>query len=250
MWEMYFAFGIGTLIFTLGYLVRDILFRKLATLYSVGFLLLSASNYAQYIERLNTYGTLLTTISYMFFLYILFLNYNFVKLEKHKLKKEYLDPLTGVLNRSYMEEALPKDLSSIDSIDLNYVVIFCDLDNLKHTNDTYGHSKGDELLKKFANVLKNSVRNQEDVVIRYGGDEFIVVAPIKRCIDSLTIIGRIEKQVEEENNSMDIPISFSLGFACYPDDGKKFEKLLEVADKRMYEVKKKKKQNYNSATYI
>lgn len=181
---------------------------------------------------------------------MLFLNYKFIRLERQKLKEKYIDPLTGVLNRSYMEEVLKKDLSSMESIGLNYVVIFCDLDNLKQTNDTYGHSKGDELLKRCAKILKSSLRAQDDTVIRYGGDEFVIVAPVKGCVDSLIIIERIERRLKEENLSVDIPLSFSLGFACYPEDGKSFEELLKIADKRMYENKKKRKQGESFGAYI
>ena len=68
------------------------------------------------------------------------------------------------------------------------------------------------------------------MAIRYGGDEFLFVAPIRACGDSLIILERIERNLEELNQSLEIPLSVSIGFACYPDDEKDFRKLLEVAD--------------------
>ncbi|MCY0866771.1 MAG: GGDEF domain-containing protein [Aquificota bacterium] len=237
MWEVYIALGIAIFMLSVGYAVKDLFFRRLALLYAVAFLLLSAGYYASYVVNLRIYFSFMNVFSYLIFSYTFFLSYKLVKTQRKEMEKKYLDTITGVFNRLYFEEVLPQRIKAILSLGLNYLVAFLDLDNLKQVNDTYGHLKGDELIKNLAKVIKQSIRSHEDVVIRYGGDEFLVVAPIRACGDSLILLERIERNIEEMNRSLEIPISLSIGFACYPDDEKDFEKLLEIADKRMYQVK-------------
>ncbi len=241
MWEVYTVLFIAILIFGVGYLVKDLLFRRLALLYSTAFLLLVSSYTLRSIKQESIYSTFLNLLFYVMLLYAFLLSYKLVKTQKKETEKKYLDGLTEAFNRLYLEEVLPRRIKTILNLGLNYFVAFLDLDNLKQVNDTYGHLKGDELIKNLAKVIKQSIRSHEDVVIRYGGDEFLIVAPIRSCGDSLILLERIERNIEELNSSLDIPISISVGFACYPDDGKDFKKLLEVADKRMYQIKLAKK---------
>ncbi len=123
---------------------------------------------------------------------------------------------------------------------MSYVVFFFDMDNLKQINDTFGHSTGDEAIVEFARALKENFR-QEDMIIRYGGDEFVVVANVKACADALVILSRIEHHMEVINKGLPFKLSFSVGFSCFPDEGKNFNELLNLADKRMYEIKYSKK---------
>lgn len=237
MWEVYIALGIAIFMLSVGYAVKDLFFRRLALLYAVAFLLLSAGYYASYVVNLRIYFSFMNVFSYLIFSYTFFLSYKLVKTQRKEMEKKYLDTITGVFNRLYFEEVLPQRIKAILSLGLNYLVAFLDLDNLKQVNDTYGHLKGDELIKNLAKAINQSIRGHEDVAIRYGGDEFLIVAPIRACGDSLILLERIERNIEEMNQSLEIPLSVSIGFACYPDDEKDFRKLLEVADKRMYQIK-------------
>ena len=111
-------------------------------------------------------------------------------------------------------------------------MLFLDLNNFKQVNDLYGHSEGDNLLRKIAKAIKENVR-QTDFVIRYGGDEFIIVTDAGP--------DTILKLIERLHNSLkftyrDIDISVAIGSACYPIDGKNLEELIKVADERMCEL--------------
>lgn len=241
MWEVYMAISLAIFMFCIGYLVKDLFFKRLALLYSVAFLLLASGYYLRYTSKVGVHISLIDFFSYTMFLYTFFLSYKLVKTQRREVGKKYLDPMTGLFNRLYLEEVLPRRIEAILTLGLNYLIMFLDMDNLKHVNDTYGHLKGDELIKNLAKVISQSIRAQEDAAIRYGGDEFLIVAPIRACEDSLILLERIERNIEEVNKSLEVPLSASIGFACYPDDGKDFVKLLEVADKRMYQIKADKK---------
>ncbi|MFN3471591.1 MAG: GGDEF domain-containing protein, partial [Aquificaceae bacterium] len=226
MWGGYVAFSLAIFMFCIGYLVKDLFFRRLALLYFVAFLLLASGYYLRSVAKVEVYGSFVDFLFYVVFLYTFFLSYKIVKTQRREMGKKYLDPLTGLFNRLYLEEVLPRRIEAILNLGLNYLIMFLDIDGLKQVNDTYGHLKGDELIKNLAKVISQSIRAQEDAAIRYGGDEFLIVAPIRACEDSLILLERIERNIQEVNKSLEIPLSASIGFACYPDDGKDFGKLL------------------------
>lgn len=143
-------------------------------------------------------------------------------------EKAYLDPLTGLYNRRALEE-------HINSMILNkipFTLVMCDLDGFKRYNDTYGHQAGDIMLKRFADILKNSIRSS-DLSFRYGGDEFVIF--LSGELESLTpIYNRIRDKLKEQTN--DIGVSF--GVAIFPRDGKSLDMILSIADNSLYEQKK------------
>ena len=146
---------------------------------------------------------------------------------EHEVKDEYyLDNLTGVYNRKFFDAKAKKIISakSISSL------IFIDLDDLKKINDTKGHSAGDEALRKLASILKKSIRG-DDVVSRYGGDEFVLLLSGADLDASIEIVKRIIDRVSKED------FSISAGISVYPRDGKELEKLIKVADSRLYKAK-------------
>ena len=174
--------------------------------------------------------------------------------EKEKLLQKTFemavnDSLTGLYNRQYMQNYL---LNLIKKAKRNknekFAVIFLDLDNFKYVNDNFGHNKGDEVLKKVANILKNSFR-EYDLVSRYGGDEFVVIveSPFVEILDKLE--ERLRNAVKEEFKNLGI--SISIGFSYFPNDinynleneKEIIKKLLNIADNRMYENKRKRKKD-------
>lgn len=95
-------------------------------------------------------------------------------------KTAYIDKLTGVYNRNYLQEFG-------NFINLNgYILATLDIDHFKAVNDSYGHLFGDKVLKEISSIISISTRNKEDIVIRYGGEEFIILTKIKRE-DSLVL---------------------------------------------------------------
>jgi len=160
---------------------------------------------------------------------------NDIKLESNK------DPLTGLHNRKFLFNYIEKIwIKENRRENFSFALIFIDLDNFKPINDNFGHEEGDKILKEVASILKENFR-KSDFIIRYGGDEFIIlidlqndhISNIKKIIDSL------RKRIEDKLNKYNL--SFSYGIAIYPKDAKNLSTLLKKADTRMYEEKKKRK---------
>jgi diguanylate cyclase (GGDEF)-like protein len=122
-------------------------------------------------------------------------------------------------------------------------VIFLDLDNFKVINDIFGHKKGDETLKKVAEILKNNFRKY-DIVSRFGGDEFVAVLIGNNNENIEPILNRIRNKIESSFSEFGISISY--GVAVAPDEGMDAYELIQIADNRMYEMKRKKKEKAKS----
>lgn len=144
------------------------------------------------------------------------------------------DELTGLYNRSGLVNNADKLIDEANKNDKGISVIFYDLDGLKAINDSKGHDAGDLYIKSMADILINST-NEDDIVCRYGGDEYIVVT-IEDSVDaSLETFNRITSNIHE-------PILTSAGYAFgHISRIDELNRLIEMADKSMYENKKKKK---------
>ncbi|RTE86612.1 MULTISPECIES: sensor domain-containing diguanylate cyclase [Gammaproteobacteria] len=153
------------------------------------------------------------------------------------------DPLTGLLNRRALDRELEELISSEayreDKEHLSAVLYF-DLDNFKSLNDHVGHAAGDDFLVELAVLLKSELR-ESDVLSRVGGDEFVAVI---NGVKSKTFIDEIVKRFEDATQKLakqyksPKPVGVSIGVAYYPVDAKTSKALLELADQRMYAIKK------------
>ncbi len=148
------------------------------------------------------------------------------------------DKLTGLYNRAYFEEEL-KRLNTQRKLPLS--IIFCDVNGLKEMNDNYGYDKGDKLLRKIAGILKSSFRS-EDVVVRWGGDEFVIVLPITEEKIADDIIDRIYKKCELESRP-GFPVSVSIGRAVKDKIYQSINLVVNEAEKKMMMHKKAIKNN-------
>jgi len=153
------------------------------------------------------------------------------------------DPLTGLLNRAAFFDNL-RQLTLLSAYKTSkFCVLMLDMDGLKYINDTYGHKAGDAAIKEFAERIKHIAR-QNDIVARLGGDEFaVVIADIKDEDESRRVVDRIYERLSlplEFDGNM-LPIAASIGTALFPDDEELPQGLLDIADKRMYETKRKRK---------
>jgi len=123
------------------------------------------------------------------------------------------------------------------------IVMFMDMDGLKHINDTYGHQEGDIAISVIAGVLKDTLR-EEDIIGRLGGDEFVVLSSIKSNKDGKALIKRIRKNLNKYNKEKHhlYNVSASIGSIVLEDTSNEcFETAVLSADSVMYKEKKEKK---------
>ncbi len=171
---------------------------------------------------------------------LVILNEELKKKEKIIEKLAYYDNLTGVSNRTLFFNLAEKMLENAKRNNNEMCLLFLDIDKFKFINDNYGHEAGDKVIVKVAEILKEAIRNN-DIVARYGGDEFLVLlSQIKSHDDYKTVISRI---VNNKNNNItlegnEIEISLSIGISFFPNDGDTIDKLLTKADKEMYIAKR------------
>lgn len=154
------------------------------------------------------------------------------------------DPLTGLYNRRFMEESLKQEFARANRENQPFSVVMLDMDNLKLLNDKYGHVVGDIALKSLSKLLKDHTRI-EDIVCRFGGDEFLVIlhnASEKMASVRLQEWEEQAKKINIIHEGNPIQISFSAGIAVFPTY-KNIEELIQAADKALYNIKAKNKLN-------
>lgn len=140
------------------------------------------------------------------------------------------DPLTGLANRRRMQEHLEDALKKE-----NFALLLMDLDHFKQINDHYGHAVGDEVLVEVASRLSRSLRN-DDIVARWGGEEFLLFAPKIPDTQAGQMAERILHTIQSEPIGGRIPVTLSIGVALY-QEGDTLDTLLARADQAMYRAK-------------
>lgn len=164
-------------------------------------------------------------------------------INEHKRREQELhgiairDGLTNLYNKVYTEQSIGEVLKSPDSCGALFMI---DIDNFKSVNDTVGHLFADDVLKMFANIL-SSVFRSDDIVGRFGGDEFIAFMKYKGSTDLIKkradeIIQRFDSYLESLGG-VPFKTSCSIGVAVYPQDGRNFSELYKNADCAMYASK-------------
>jgi diguanylate cyclase (GGDEF)-like protein len=154
------------------------------------------------------------------------------------------DALTGLPNRSLLEDRLKQAISSAERFHRMVTVVFIDLDGFKLINDSLGHQTGDELLKIIADRMLTCVRSV-DTVVRLGGDEFVIVLPeLGEAV--VPTLQRIQEAIAQpvRLGSQTLQVSGSIGLAIYPADGTDAGSLLMNADAAMYRAKELGRNNY------
>ena len=155
---------------------------------------------------------------------------------QEKLRTQSLrDPLTGLYNRRYMEDALERYLNMAERSNHATSVIMIDLDNFKKLNDTHGHAKGDTVLREVAGQLVGALR-PSDVVSRYGGEELLVILPNCGLEDALLKAEMLRARIESLGETHGMAISASLGVATVPDTSGEGD-VVQMADKALYAAK-------------
>ncbi|MEE2925052.1 MAG: GGDEF domain-containing protein [bacterium] len=154
------------------------------------------------------------------------------------------DGLTGTFNRSYFTRELERIIQNAERFQkLHFSIFLIDLNGLKRVNDQYGHQQGDNMIIKAGEVLLKMCR-KSDIVCRFGGDEYVVLCPSTNFDQASILKERLRKQEQEtflscedsQGNTELIPIRISIGL-CSSSEGIVPDKVLETADKRMYQDK-------------
>ena len=153
----------------------------------------------------------------------------------------YFDALTGLPNRTLLEDRIAIALGDARRRKENIAFLFLDLDRFKIVNDTFGHSVGDILLQEVAERLKKWVRDQ-DTVARVGGDEFVIMlAGVQSAPDAASaaerLVGLVAAGFSINGNSVNV--TCSVGISMFPDNGMDGETLIKHADAAMYSAKQK-----------
>ena len=170
------------------------------------------------------------------------------KLEKELQRLAHFDILTGCCSRGYSLDLLEQQIKMAKRKKTPVLLLYLDIDNFKHINDTFSHKEGDMVLKETVKLFKSTLR-EVDIICRMGGDEFLLIFPDNSLNDAPLIRERLSKNLEKLNQSLNKPykISFSIGLSCYnPINPQPVEKLIHQADQRMYEDKNKKNKKYNN----
>ncbi|HYA49209.1 MAG TPA: diguanylate cyclase, partial [Burkholderiales bacterium] len=155
------------------------------------------------------------------------------------------DPLTGLYNRRGFEHVGGQQLKTAGRLSKRVFLLYSDVDNLKGINDTYGHDEGDRALCDVANILKTSFRDS-DIVARYGGDEFVVLAMEAARVNADVFLRRIRDKLELHNSRPELQgryrLDLSTGISTFdPELPSTITDLVNRADSLMYEQKRRKK---------
>lgn len=184
----------------------------------------------------DTVGWLASTISKQ--LALAFANLQLQETLKHQSLR---DPLTGLFNRRYLEESLPREIQIAAKQQKVVGVIMIDIDHFKLYNDTHGHDAGDLVLKEVGMFIQKTTP-EIAITCRYGGEEFTVILPassVEEVVEKAEKIRQDLKKIKVKIEGKALGnISASLGIACFPHQGSSGEELLSTADRALYQAKK------------
>lgn len=160
-----------------------------------------------------------------------------VKLRQQSIR----DPLTGLFNRRYLEETLPREVSRSRREESHLAVLMIDVDHFKSFNDTYGHDVGDNVLRYIGRTLARQCR-ESDLACRYGGEEFALVLPLTTQDQAMAKAEQIRQDIRQLEQTQTAvvpkPVTISVGLAMCPADCVTAETLLELADQALYRAKR------------
>ncbi len=152
----------------------------------------------------------------------------------------FVDPLTDLYNARYLERAIDEAIRETERSGTPFSLLFLDLDRFKEINDAHGHLTGGKVLIEVSRLLQANVR-ENDILVRYGGDEFVVVLPGADTRAAVEVAERIRQAVRSHRflgrEGRDIRLTASVGVATYPDDAGSREELVDKADRAMYRNK-------------
>ncbi|MCB9061010.1 MAG: diguanylate cyclase [Halobacteriovoraceae bacterium] len=152
----------------------------------------------------------------------------------------HIDDVTGLYNQRKLQIDLDNSITKYNKYNEEFCILFIDVDHFKRVNDGHGHLVGTFLLSEIAQILRNTLRD-EDLIYRYGGDEFVVIIPNSAANIGKSVGERILKSIKERDFEIKkgniLKLSVSIGVASFPKDAKTREDVLSMADQMMYHAK-------------
>lgn len=161
------------------------------------------------------------------------------KLQEQLREQAARDPLTGLFNRRYLDEAIARELARAVRYKQPIGIVMCDLDHFKRINDTHGHLAGDEVLRVFAELLKEHARGS-DIVCRFGGEEFVMFLPDMPPAAAYQRAEQLRTELAAKRITLGaavIQVTASFGVAAFPENGKTVDSLISAVDTAMYQAK-------------
>jgi len=163
-----------------------------------------------------------------------------LKLRDELRQQAIHDPLTGLFNRRYLDETLPREMNRAQRRNAPLCIVMLDIDGFKQFNDSFGHGPGDSLLREFGRILHEHLR-KSDISCRYGGDEFVLVLPDSSIADTQERVEQIRifaKGLQIHHGEQIVgKVTLSAGIAQTPEHGNADSELLRAADEAMYTAK-------------
>ncbi len=203
------------------------------------YLLASRAPLVLSLGRTSTLGAAagLVVLTTLFCLYVFNSRTNFGRMRTLLSAQALRDPLTGLLNRQSFGERIEAEVARADRAGGLVAFLLCDLDHFKRVNDSRGHHVGDRVLRAVGERLEQMTRGS-DLVFRWGGDEFLVVLSLTSRDGVRIAASRIRRALLKLNGEHDVDIDLSIGAALYPEHGRRFEELLQLADRALYIAKR------------
>ena len=161
---------------------------------------------------------------------------------KNSQEMANMDGLTETYNKRYLQSRINDDIHKAESANTALSLMILDIDHFKHYNDTNGHIEGDDVLKRIGAILKSAIRDDTDVVVRYGGEEFVILFPGAIKAVASRQAENIRRAVETHpfKHAARQPlgaVTISGGVASFPEDARNSVALLRAADQALYEAK-------------
>ena len=152
------------------------------------------------------------------------------------------DSLTGAYNHRHFQDVLQREIGRAERQGRPLTVLMLDIDDFKSINDRFGHPVGDAILQGIVAEIRNEVRNDMDLLARYGGDEFALVLPETPLAEAILVAERVRRRVDERlfrmpDSHQILRATVSIGLATYPDDSADKKDLVEKADAALYRAK-------------
>lgn len=164
---------------------------------------------------------------------------NLLRKREARLEKQATrDNLTDLKNRTYFKKEAERRILESQRYGRPLAFLMFDIDHFKKINDTYGHTRGDKILKALARLLRRTVRGP-DTVCRYGGDEFLIMLPETRLNGARKVAQRLMNRLRRRPLANGIYVTVTGGISIYPRDGQTLDELIQAADEYLYEAKER-----------